>query len=421
LITKDEADAIRGDIAFVAKELGFPIRELRIRDYERHGSYSKRSTRKVDPSWSSLREDVARANGEVQEPSEIKQREGTRLRNRSARKSERDQGRRGYLADRLEQAIVSAIESNPVRFPKRNPPRASPVAGPYAVTAIFSDLHFGVEVDPREVLGCAYTWEIAARRFAYFCEQIAAFKPHHRKGTVLNAAFIGDIFEGVIHLAEALLDPLAVQWKGALDIIIAGLVYLLDHFERIEVHCTTGNHGRQTYKDKGRATNQKWDSYEYLLYVALQAAFRHEPRINFNIPLAPVWKYDTPGGTIAYAHGDMAPGVGSVNNSIDSGKVKNRIAHLMQSPEFRDISAMLFGHHHFCSMFPAGPVTVLVNGALIAGGGYGQNVCNDWVPRAEQWVFESAPGFAVGDARRIDVMKADGLTHLDAIVPPPVF
>jgi hypothetical protein len=110
-----------------------------------------------------------------------------------------------------------------------------------------------------------------------------------------------------------------------------------------------------------------------------------------------------------------------VNNRIDTKVVGNRIARLMQAAEFRDIAAILYGHHHFCAMFPAGPATVLTNGSLIAGGGYGQNVCNDWVPRAEQWVFESAPGFAVGDARRIDVMKADGLTYLDAIVPPPVF
>ncbi len=337
------------------------------------------------------------------------------------RRLERKVGDRGYLARTIERSIRAAFEQSPpriVRYTSLRPTIEHPTER--LLVGLWSDIHFGLTVDPREVPGNAFNWQIAARRIAKLCVQLADWKPEHRDDTTLQIVLNGDIIAGVIHMDDAGQARLTEQIHGATQILVAALYFLRQHFGRIRVLALPGNHDRVT---RERQLAQRWDSHAHAIYLALQWAFHKDPAITFDVPRSGDGTFVLPGGkALAYAtHGDVAPSVGNISRGINTAKLAAELNKLNASGEFSaPVRVLLWGHWHQGLVMPFGNGTAAVNGCLIGADPFarvGAGVLGGGAPM--QLMFESSEAYPFGDSRFVYVRDADTDTAYDRVVPTP--
>lgn len=411
---------IHEEIVRVADELGknprlitrsefLPETDVTKHDLETYGGFAK------------LRADAAHVMG-VASHKDAPAARGVELRNSYVRKLERKVATADYLADKLQDSISRVFEVYPVEIPKSTVSLEKKHRGKRLLTLLLSDLHFGMDVDPREVLHSEFNWKIASRRLAKVCYQAAAWKREHRQETELQVVLNGDILTGVIHLSEAKIRPVTEQVWGATAILAKALGFLRQHFGRIKVLCLPGNHDRMTYRSNDRAVSQRWDSHSHSVYLGLMCYFRQDKDLVFDIPMSGMGTYQAPGEHLIYAsHGDTEPGIGNVGKSFNVSQTTQSLLKLNAGGVFeKKLSVALFGHWHQPSLFmlPDGTMCV-VNGCLIGADGFAQNGVGYFNTMPAQVMFESVPGFPVGDFRVIQLRDADADTSLDEVIAIP--
>lgn len=347
---------------------------------------------------------------------------GVQLRRNYVRKLERKLGETEYFADKLDNLISTVFEENPielspgkVKFDKKKTKKRK-------LTLLLSDLHFGVDVDSREVYNNEFNWNIAARRLAKMCHQAAEFKRQYREETELQVVLNGDIIHGVIHLNEANIKPITEQIYGATSILIKALDYLRNHFSKVSVLCLPGNHDRTVYRGKERQVSQRWDTHSHSVYLGLKAAFRGDKGISFDIPMTGMGTYTTPGDYLIFAtHGDVEPGVGNVGKSFNVKKTTESLLKMHAGAPFnKKIDVALFGHWHQPSVWMLQDGTIcVVNGCLIGSDPYAQNGVGFFNTMPAQIMFESVDGYPFGGSRIIQLKDADTEKQYDKIIKPP--
>lgn len=336
------------------------------------------------------------------------------------RSLERQVGRRGYLADRLEVALKRAFAANPIKLsPCRLPTRTVP--GRRLVTLLASDIHFGLNVDPREVPGGGYNWLIASRRMARLAAETVSWKERHREETDLQVTICGDLLAGRIHLDDAGIRPLTEQIHGATMIMVPFLDYLSQHFQRVHVSCLPGNHDRVT---RERQIANRWDAHSHAVYLAIAQAFRQSENVTVDVPLTGDCAIELPGGkSLAfYTHGDVRPTVANVGKSLDLKPMIANLNRLNSSGEFKKpVRLLACGHWHSPFVAPAGTGTVIVNGCVIGADAFARNGCGIFGDEGTpmQIVFESVPGYEFGDSRFIRLREADNDPIYDKIIRAP--
>lgn len=286
-----------------------------------------------------------------------------------------------------------------------------------------SDLHFGAMLDPREV-PLRYGHVEEARRLAGVALQVASYKRHYRKVTKLVLNLLGDIIQNQLHdLRDG--APLAEQVAAALHLLVQLVIFLRQHYGEIQINCASGNHGRNTARHHDRATNEKWDSIETMLYYALKKAVAHLPDVTVNIPYTPFFTYKVFGTSIFGTHGDTVLKPGYPNRAINVGDVRKQINEI--NAKFEDPAdkhrVFIVGHVHVASWtkLPNG-VMFISNGCLIPTDAYAQSIgITDTA--CCQTMFESAREgkkvFIVGDRREIDVDESmDRDASLDKVIVP---
>jgi len=345
---------------------------------------------------------------------------GRRANDSYLRGLERQVGRREYLGDRIEIAIKKAFQAQPVSLNKcQVKSRTSP--GNRLITALVSDVHFGINVDPREVPGGGYNWLIASRRMARLASEIASWKEHHREQTDLHVAIAGDLLAGVIHLDDAGIRKITEQIHGATLILVPFFDYLKQHFAKVSVSCLPGNHDRVT---RERQIANRWDSHAHSVYLGLAMAFRNDKSISFDIPLTGDCTVELPGGkSLAfYTHGDVRPTVANVGKSLDLKPMIANLNRINASGEFKKpVRILAMGHYHSPFVAPAGAGTILINGCCIGPDAFARNGCgvmgDEGAPM--QVIFESVPGYEFGDSRFIRLREADHDSAYDKIIKAP--
>jgi hypothetical protein len=293
---------------------------------------------------------------------------------------------------------------------------------PRVLNLLLSDLHFGSDLDPSEGLQL-FDAHVEARRLAWVVLQAAEFKRDHREETELHVHLIGDIIQ------NQLFDPrdgkpLAQQVLASMQYLGMAIEFLAQHFPKVVVRCTPGNHGRNKARHMQRATLQKWDAIETDVYAGTRAWCRTLKNVEFHIPKTPYYKVDYWGKKAFFTHGDtvIAPGnpgkslnVGSMNAQIDA--LNARIVNLGEIPE--QFSLVAVGHVHTGSVthLPNGGV-FLSNACLIPPDSYA-NTIGIFSCTCGQWLWESVPGHIIGDQRFITIdPKVDGDVSLEDIVAP---
>jgi predicted phosphodiesterase len=386
-----------------------PETDITKHDLEKYGGYAK------------LRTDAAHIGG-VEPFKDVVESRGVELRNDYVRSLERRSATANYLSDKILKGFKEIFERNPIVIPEGKIEFHKTKYKNRMLTLLWSDLHFGVDVDPREVLSSSFNWKIATRRMARLVEQAAQWKPEHREETQLQIVLNGDILHGIIHLSEANIKEIQEQIWGSTAILSRAIGFLAQHFGSINILCLPGNHDRTSYRSSERAVAQRWNSHSHSVYLALKCWFRECKNISFDVPMSGMGTYKAPGGHLVFAtHGDTEPSTSNVGKSFNVSKTTEALLKLNAGEVLpRRPSVVLFGHWHQPSQFmlPDGTICI-VNGSLIGSDNFAQNAIGYFNTMPAQIMFESVSDFPVGDFRIIQLRSADNDASLDDIINIP--
>ena len=314
------------------------------------------------------------------------------------------------------EASLSAIFRNKIVAKPYSPKKSKPTER--ALNLLLSDLHFGANLDPREV-PLRFGPQEEARRIAAVTAQAAEYKPQYRAETVLNVHLAGDIIEGELHDPRNV-KPLAEQCAAAIHYLTQSIAYLSTQFKTVNVFTTPGNHDRNTARHRERAIHQKWDGIGNIIYFAIKTALASLPNVNFVIQYAPYYLFDSFGRKGMVTHGDTVANVGYPGKTISIDTVTKVVnAHNGPVSEHERIGLLAIGHVHIgsCVRLPNRAVFIS-NGALVPPGPHSLSL-NSFDAACGQMLWESVPGHIVGDHRFLVVDEyTDKDADLEKIVRP---
>lgn len=217
------------------------------------------------------------------------------------------------LESRLDTLLSLDEPSTPVRI---RPHRATKNQSTAIIVA--SDWHVEERIQRDQVNGLnAYSLRIADQRIADFWANSLDLVGQCRAGTEIKrlvVGLLGDLYSGHIHeeLAEVTqLSPIeSILWLKPR--LVAGLELLAERgdFDRIDVVCCIGNHGRITKKPRIQ-TAQK-HSLEFLLYHWLADHFQSHPVIHIRVAPGYHEIVDIYGFKVRFHHGDWLSYQGGV-------------------------------------------------------------------------------------------------------------
>ncbi len=339
-------------------------------------------------------------------------------------KLEAHYGRDIFLKDEFMVVLKEVMEKNPVKFHKPVKPlkKTANKKLERSLVVHFSDTHFGCNVDRDEMDNVnEYNWTIAARRTALLMDQVVTYKPQYRAQTELVMLINGDIIAGVIHDQEWAVDLLTKQFAGAISIFGQAISYAAQHFKKVRVVCTPGNHGRAMHKSsRDRATVHKWDSYENMIYIALREIMKKYSNVEFTIPEAPYAIVDIQSHKFLVTHGDTVVNVGNPGKNLNMKSINEQInkvnSQLIKGDD--KFAALVVGHVHVPTVQETESGTMLlINGTMSGTDPFAQSI-GIFSKNATQTLFEVVEGHAVGDMRLIRLRDADDKKAYDMIIEP---
>lgn len=287
------------------------------------------------------------------------------------------------------------------------------------VNLVLSDLHIGSDITKAETGVLDFGRLQESRRLAKVFKEAIEYKEQYRDETELNVLLLGDIIQNSLHdMRDG--APLAEQVARAIHLLSQGFMHLAEHYPKVRVYCATGNHGRNTGRHQTRATHQKWDSIETIIYYALKTVFDKVENVEFHIPLTPYVTYEVFGKQVFATHGDTVfnPGMPGKNIQVSNLEEQtNRInASLLDDKEY---AVFVVGHVHTGSITHLGNnSTIFTNGPLVPSDDYAVSI-GLLEGNCGQWMFESVDGYAVGDCRYIRVeQKDDENESFDKLIKP---
>lgn len=339
-------------------------------------------------------------------------------------KLEAQYGREIFFKDEFLSVFKEVMSKNPVFIHKpQKPLKKSASKIDRSLVVHFSDTHFGCNIEKSELNGInEYNWTIAARRTSLLMDQVVTYKPQYRDSTELVMLINGDIIAGVIHDQEWAVDLLTTQFAGAINIFSQAISYAAQHFGKVRVICTPGNHGRAMHKgSKDRAMTHKWDSYENMVYLALKEIFAGKYKhVEFVIPECPYAIVEVQGHKFLVTHGDTVINVGNPGKNLNMKSINEQInkvnSQLIKGDE--NFAAIIVGHVHVSTIQETESGTMLlINGTMSGLDAYAQSL-GIFSKNATQTLFEVVSGHPVGDIRLIRLREADNQPEFDKIIKP---
>ena len=288
-----------------------------------------------------------------------------------------------------------------------------------AVNVVLGDLHFGANLDPEEC-PLQYSTLQESRRLGKVAVQTAEYKPNYRDKSKLIIHMIGDLIQGNNH------DPregtiLTDQFAATVQYLTQFIMYEAAEYPRVEVYCTPGNHGRITARHPEQPIQQKHDSFETMIYIAIQNAVRASgiSNVQFFNSKRPYYTVDVFGNRIFATHGDTVLNPGNPGKAIDSKGLYNQVCRWNAARNIKGpFKLFICGHIHMGSIvnLPS-DVTILTNGCLVPPDSYALSI---GIPDATngQYLFESTKDYVCGDQRFVRVGDADLNPSYNRIISP---
>ncbi len=297
---------------------------------------------------------------------------------------------------------------------------------PRSVVTLWSDHHFGTNVDSKKLGGKnAFNWTIGARRLGLLCEQIATYKIEKREyHDELVILLMGDNIGGVIHNQEGPSYDLSIyQVAGTTFYYRQAIDYLKNWFPRIRVFCQAGNHGRVMHKlSKDRALQDKEDSLEHYIFNSLSHVYAKDAKVDVIVPYTPYCDALIQGHRVYATHGDTVFVVGNVGKTVAIEKIEvqaNKINAEELAKDRKPYEMFCSGHVHHPVLTQVGPGhAVAINGCLIGLDAFAHSAAKVHSSTAVQLVWETTKKYVQGDTRKIYVDKADEKPTFEKIIKP---
>lgn len=346
---------------------------------------------------------------------EVQERQGRS----ETRKASLAVARETLFLDRFESIVEKVFKDKIVAagYAKQKP-KTQPLER--ALSVVLSDLHFHSLLDPREV-PVPYGAVEEARRLSKVVTQVADYKRQYRTNTKLYVHLLGDIIQGQLHdMRDG--APLAEQAAAAIYLLVQAISFFSKEFPSVEVFTSPGNHGRNTARHKERATNQKWDSIEQIIYFAIKMACSSLPNVKVHLSYKPYYEVKFFNQRGFFTHGDTVLQPGYPGKIIDVKSIRNQINEINAAliSKYGDkYNLFCVGHVHVGSLIhlPNSPV-FMTNSCLIPPDPYAMSI-GIMETKCGQWLFESVQNHIVGDNRFIDVDEhTDKDKSLDKIIKP---
>jgi hypothetical protein len=316
-----------------------------------------------------------------------------------------------YISKFSDAVFSGRVKATP---PKNNHPNSR------TITLMLSDLHIGADIDGKETgTGVSFGRLEESRRLAAVIREAIDYKPQYRSQSRLVVALLGDIIENNMHDPRTG-DLLSIQICRAIHLLIQAIAKLASSYPEVVVECATGNHDRNTSRHHGRAVHGKYDSHSTVIYYAIKAAMKNVPNVTVNIPKSPMSSYEVYGQRIGYTHSDTVLKTGGVYSTVNVKGLEAQINKLNAGlPDQSEYVAMLYGHTHIGHLIHlSNGCTLLGNGALPPPDSFAVSI-GSAESNNGQWIFESVPGYAVGDVRFIRCGKNyDQDESLDDLIKP---
>jgi hypothetical protein len=288
-----------------------------------------------------------------------------------------------------------------------------------AVNVILGDLHFGANLDPEEC-PLQYSTLQESRRLGKIAVQAAEYKPSYRNKSKLIIHLIGDLIQGNNH------DPregaiLTDQFAASVQYLTQFIMYEAAAYPRVEVYCTPGNHGRITARHPEQPIQQKHDSFETMIYVAIQNAIRASglENVQFFNSKRPYYTVDVFGNSIFATHGDTVFNIGNPGKQINTHSLYHQICKWNSSKHIKGpFKLFIAGHMHVASITNLpGDVVMLTNGCLVPPDAYALSIGISDVTNG-QYLFESTRDYVCGDQRFVRVEDADTDAEYNKVIRP---
>jgi len=297
----------------------------------------------------------------------------------------------------LKDAFKEALQ--PIKLPSRKARKYVPSAR--ANFVLLTDTHFGLNIFRHEVLTNEYTPAIAASRMATLSQQISQFKIEHRnKCKELHICLGGDLIHGVLRPLSDNGLLITGQFKLAVNLLSTFISEQLSVYNTVFVHLTTGNHGRMPWKGEDRAINDKYDSFESMIGLALQARFTTSQNVIFDMPESPITIFTAMGHRYALTHGDTLIKTGNPGSNLNIKALETQILKLNAS--YGPISTVMLGHYHTPTYTIVGTAdtNLIIGGCMSGVDPYAQSI-GVYRSIPVQTIWEATPQYSVGDLRQI--------------------
>ncbi len=315
-------------------------------------------------------------------------------------------GREQLFIQNLEDSLLNVFKG---KFtPSSYKPRKK-TATDRILNLVLSDIHYGSALRMTEV-GSEYGPIEEARRTAAVALATADYKPQYRDETELHVHLLGDLFQGRLHdMRDG--EPLAHQAAATIYYLVQTMTFLASNFKKVWIGMTPGNHGRFMDRHPKRATMEKFDSLENVVYFAVKMALKHYPNIEFHIPETPFYVDNCFGRYSFNTHGDTVLKIPMPGSAIDVRSIKNQMNEINASHgKGKEYELFCAGHAHTGAVIHLPTAALMINGALIPPDGYANSI-GVLASTNGQYLYESTPKYLVGDTR---LLRVDGETDKDS-------
>lgn len=263
--------------------------------------------------------------------------------------------------------------------PRYRPPAAPAGCSVETMLLVLSDWHAYEEIKPERVLGLnRYDAATFSRRVRAVVDGVASIKTRMERGggwrfPKLVVACNGDFISGSIHELERHADApnVVMAAYGCGRTLALALRDLSAHFESVEVHCVSGNHGRlpDARRVQQKDPTRSWDTVIYLF--AKTALEGTSPGVSFEIPDAYIadvrigpWRF------LQYHGHDIKSQLSIPFYGVERfARNMNALTSLQSDPAH----GFILGHFHTEASFPATGGEILMNGSLIGGNEFSLN------------------------------------------------
>lgn len=234
---------------------------------------------------------------------------------------------------------------------------------PHEFLLQWSDLHAAEVVSFEQMNGInEYDWPIMLRRHDEMIRAIRSFREKMAYPVPrLQIAALGDMVTGDIHEELAITnDRTVIEAALQLGLDCSEFIEaLVPDFERIDIDCVVGNHGRRSKKPSAKNVH---DSYDWLVYHLIKLRLAKYPSVTVTAPKSAFHPIKMCGRWQALMfHGD---GIRSSMPGVPWGGVARRTRELERQfePAIGRIDHFLCGHFHQDNV--ADGRRILMNGSV---------------------------------------------------------